>query len=322
MVTFVLRRLAQMVPLLIGITFITYALVNLVPGSPTSRYEFNPRARPEDIARIRDNLGLNEPWYTRYFTWLSDAAQGDLGISLINYTPVTDRILAVLPNTLLLTISSLIFAVGLAIPVGLYAAVKRNSVFDYVTNIFTTILFAMPTFWLGLLLIILFAVKFFEWGLPALPVGGTQNLRGESGIGDRLQHLILPAISLGAVQLAGWTRYIRASVLEVIRLDFVRTAEAKGLRERAVLFRHAFRNALLPLVTLIGLTLPDLFGGALVIEQIFAWNGIGRLTFEAAQNSDYTLIMGTVLMFSVLVLVGNLLADLAYALLDPRIRYD
>jgi len=322
MVTFILRRLVQMVPLLIGITFLTYALVNLIPGSPVSRYEFNPRARPEDVARIKENLGLDEPWHVRYFHWLGDAVQGDLGLSLINYTPVTDRILAVLPNTLLLTVSSLIFAIGLAIPVGMYAAVKRNSVFDYVTNILTTILFAMPTFWLGLLMIILFAVKFFEWGLPALPVGGTKNLRGDSGIGDRLQHLILPSIALGAVQLASWTRYIRASVLEVIRLDFVRTAEAKGLKERAVLFRHAFRNALLPLVTLIGLTLPDLFGGALVIEQIFAWNGIGRLTFDAAQNSDYTLIMGTVLMFSVLVLVGNLLADLAYAFLDPRIRYD
>jgi len=235
---------------------------------------------------------------------------------------VTDRILGVLPNTLLLTTTALLLALVLAIPLGVYSAVKRNGPFDYAVNIATTVLFAMPTFWLGLLLIILVAVKFKEWGLPSLPVGGTRSLRGESGVLDRIEHLILPAVSLGALQLASWTRYVRSSVLEVIRLDFIRTAEAKGLKERSVLFGHALRNSLLPLVTLIGLTIPDLFGGALVIETIFAWNGIGRLAYDAALNSDYTLIMGTVLMFSVLTLVGNLLADVAYAGLDPRIRYD
>ncbi len=322
MFQFISRRLLQMIPLLVGITFIVYALVNLVPGSPMDQYAFNPRTRPEDVARIRENLGLDEPWHTRYFQWLGDAVQGDLGLSLINYTPVTDRILGVLPNTLLLTGSALLFALVIAIPLGLYAAVKRNSPFDYIVNLVTTVLFAVPTFWLGLMLIIVFAVKFNDWGLPSLPVAGTQSLRGDSGLLDRIQHLILPAVALGAVQLAGWSRYIRSQVLEVIRLDFVRTAEAKGLRERVVLFRHAFRNALLPLVTLVGLTLPELFGGALLIEQIFAWNGVGRLAFDAALSSDYTLIMGTVLMFSILTLVANLLSDVAYALLDPRIRYD
>lgn len=319
---FVLRRVLQMVPLLIGITFITYALVNLVPGSPVQRYEFNPRARAVDVERIKENLGLDKPWYARYFIWLGNAVRGDLGLSLINYTSVTDRILGVLPNTLLLTTTALLLALVLAIPLGVYSAVKRNGPFDYAVNIVTTVLFAMPTFWLGLLLIILVAVKFKEWGLPSLPVGGTRSLRGESGFLDRIEHLILPAVSLGALQLASWTRYVRSSVLEVIRLDFIRTAEAKGLKERSVLFGHALRNSLLPLVTLIGLTIPDLFGGALVIETIFAWNGIGRLAYDAALNSDYTLIMGTVLMFSVLTLVGNLLADVAYAGLDPRIRYD
>ena len=322
MAQFVIRRLLLMIPLLIGITFITYALVNLVPGSPVDQYEFNPRARPQDIERIKENLGLNQPWHIRYFQWLSHAVRGDLGLSLTNYTPVTDRILNVLPNTLLLTVSSLIFALAVAIPLGLYAAVKRNSLFDYSVNVVTTVLFAVPTFWLGLLLIILFAVKFNEWGLPSLPVAGTQSLRGESGALDRLQHLILPAVALGAVQLAGWARYIRSSVLEVIRLDFIRTAQAKGLRERAVFFGHAFRNALLPLITLVGLDLPGLFGGALLIEQIFAWNGIGRLTYNAALSNDYTLVMGGVLMFSILTMVANLLSDLTYAVLDPRIRYD
>ena len=319
---FVLRRLVQMIPLLLGITFLTFAIVNLVPGSPISRIEMNPRATPADVQRIQENLGLDRPWPERYVYWLADVVRGDLGISLINYTSVTDRILNVLPNTLLLTGTALLLALGLAIPLGLQAAVRRNSTFDHVLNVATTVLFAMPTFWFGLLLILLFAVKFDEWGLPALPVGGTRNLRGESGFLDRLQHLILPAVALAGVQLASWTRYIRSSVLEVIRLDFVRTAEAKGLRERAVLYRHAFRNAVLPLVTLIGLTLPELFGGALLIERIFAWNGIGRLAYDAALSSDYTLVMGTVLMFAVLTIVANLIADVAYAMLDPRIRYD
>jgi len=319
---FVLQRLIQMVPLLLGITFLTFAIVNLVPGSPIARVEMNPRATPADVERIKENLGLDRPWPERYVYWLGDVIQGDLGISLINYTPVTDRIFNVLPNTLLLTGTSLILALGLAIPLGLRAAVMRNSPFDHTLNVLTTVLFAMPTFWFGLLLILLFAVQFNQWGFPALPVGGTQDLRGESGVVDRIQHLILPAVALAGVQLASWTRYIRSSVLEVIRLDFVRTAEAKGLRQRAVLYGHAFRNAVLPLVTLVGLTLPELFGGALLIERIFAWNGIGRLAYDAALSSDYTLIMGTVLMFAVLTIFANLAADIAYALLDPRIRYE
>ncbi len=322
MARFVITRLLQMIPLLIGITFLTFAIVNLVPGSPVSRYEFNPRARPEDIERIKRNLGLDQPWPVRYVQWLGNVARGDLGISLVNYTPVRARILNVLPNTLLLTTTSLVFALLLSIPVGIYAAVKRNSWFDNVSTVGSIATFAMPSFWLGLLLILLFAVKFYEWGLPSLPAGGTRTLRGETGFLDRVQHLILPSLALGLVQLAAWMRYIRSSMLEVIRQDFVRTAQAKGLRDRVVLYSHAFRNALLPLVTLVGLSIPDLFGGAVIIEQVFAWNGVGRLINDAAQSSDYTLVMGAVLMLAVLTLLANLLADVLYAILDPRIRYD
>jgi peptide/nickel transport system permease protein len=317
-----IRRLLQMVPLLFGITFLVFAIVNLVPGSPVDRLSFNPRTRPEDIERIKENLGLNEPWPQRYVEWVSHVIRGDLGISLINYTPVTDRILTALPNTLLLTGSSLLLALLFSVPLGIYAAVRRNTWFDHLVNIGTTLTFAMPTFWLGLLLILFFSVKFHEWGVPAFPVSGIKDFRGGGGVFDRIEHLALPSIALAAVQIAAWARYIRSSMLEVIRQDFVRTAEAKGLHQRAVLFGHAFRNAILPLVTLIGLSLPELFGGAVVIEQIFAWPGIGRLSFNAALSSDYTLIMGTVLIFAVLTLVANLVADLMYAVLDPRIRYD
>ncbi len=322
MARFIMGRLLQMIPLLLAISFLIFALINLIPGSPIQRYEFDPRARPEDVQRIRENLGLDKPWPVRYFYWLRDVAKGDLGYSLINAKPVAGRIWNVLPNTLLLTTTSLVFALLFAIPLGIYSAVKRNSLFDQVVTIGSIAAFAVPTFWLGFLFIILFAVKFREWGLPSLPVGGVSDARGGGGLFDRLEHLILPAVALGVVQLAGWTRYIRSSMLEVIRQDYVRTAVAKGLRARAVLYVHAFRNALLPLITLVGLTLPDLVAGAFFIEVIFAWNGLGRLSIQALNQRDYTLVMAAFMMLAVLTLLGNLLADVLYGVLDPRIRYD
>src|SRR5680860_367528 len=321
MTAFIVRRLLQMGPLLIGVTFLTFAIVSFVPGSPISSLQLNPRARPEDLERIRQNLGLDRPWYERYFVWLSDVAQGDLGLSLTNFTPVTDRVLSVLPNTLLLTATALLVALAVSIPLGVAAAVRHNSLFDHVTTILVTAFAAIPSFWLALLMIILFAVKFDDWGLPSLPAQGMEDLRGETGVLDRIEHLILPASALALAQIAGWTRFIRSSMLETVNQDYVRTARAKGLAERAVIYRHAFRNAMLPLVTLVGLALPELFGGAYLIEQIFAWNGLGRLAFNATQSNDYTLIMGATLLFAVLTMLGNLFADVVYALADPRIRY-
>jgi peptide/nickel transport system permease protein len=304
------------------VSFLTFAIVNLVPGSPVSGYQFNPRMRPEDIERLQRHLGLDRPWPERYVNWLSDVARGDLGISMTNSTPVLDRIWGVLPNTLLLTATSLILALVIAVPLGIYAAVKQNSLFDHLVTIGSVAAFALPGFWLALLLILLFSVKFGEWGLPSLPVGGMYDLRGDAGFFDRLEHLILPAVSLALVQIAGWTRYIRSSMLEIIRQDYILTARAKGLPDRVVFFGHAFRNAAIPLVTLIGLAIPELFGGAFLIETIFAWNGMGRLTLQAVQSSDYTLIMGTTLMFAALTMIGNLIADVLYAVVDPRVRYE
>jgi peptide/nickel transport system permease protein len=321
MTAYIVRRLLQMIPLLIGVTFLTFATVSFVPGSPISSLQLNPRARPEDLERIRHNLGLDRPWYERYFVWLGELLQGDLGLSLTNFTPVTDRILGVLPNTLLLTATALALALLVSVPLGVAAAVRHNSLFDHVTTVLVTAFAAIPSFWLALLMIILFSVKFDEWGLPAMPAQGMQDLRGETGILDRIEHLILPASALALAQIAGWTRFIRSSMLETVNQDFVRTARAKGLAERAVVYRHAFRNAMLPLVTLVGLALPELFGGAYLIEQIFAWNGLGRLAFNATQSNDYTLIMGATLLFAVLTMLGNLFADVVYALADPRIRY-
>lgn len=317
---YLVRRLIGLIPLLIGISFIVYALLNMVPGSPADQFVANPSMRPEDTQRIIENLGLNEPWYSRYFVWLSNVLQGDLGNSYVNFVPVWVTLKAALPNTLILSATALVFALVLSIPVGIISAVYRNSLFDRVATFTSTAFFSVPSIWLGLLLIILFAVKFQEWGLYALPVSGTHSFRGGGGFWDRVEHLILPAFTLGVVQLASWTRYIRASMLEVIRQDYVRTAQSKGLKQRVVLLSHAFRNALLPLVTLVGLTIPDLFGGALIVENVFAYPGIGQVTINALSQSDYSVAMGAVMMLAFLTVLGNLIADVLYGALDPRVR--
>ncbi len=321
MARFIFRRLLQMIPLLFGITLITFVIINAA-GSPLTDLTFNPRVTPADQARVRENLGLNEPMHERYFIWVKNVLQGDLGYSLINFRPVSDRILEVMGNTLLLSGVSLIISLAIAIPLGIYAAVHRNSVLDRLINILAVAGYAVPTVWLGLLLIILFSVKFAEWGFYSFPVGGVRDLRGGGGFWDRVEHLVLPITALVIPQIAVWLIYIRSNMLETIRQDFVRTASAKGLSSRVVLYRHAFRNALIPLVTLLGLGLPDLFAGALIVENIFAYPGMGRLTISAIGDKDHTMVMGITLVFAFLVVIGNLLADILYAFVDPRIRLD
>lgn len=319
---FVIRRVIQMVPLIIGITIITFALANLVPGSPVGDLEFSPGTRPEDVERIRNQLGLNEPLHVRYFTWIGHVVQGDLGLSLVTYQPVTKTIMEKLPNTLLLTTSALLLSLVFSIPVGVYAAVRRNSLFDQSATVGSVAGVAVPTFWLGLMMILIFSVKFQEWGLPSLPSGGVRDLRSGGGLLDRIEHLIMPAFVLAFVQTAAWTRYIRSQMIEVLRQDYIRVAESKGLKERLVIFRHGLRNGILPLITLLALDIPTLFSGAVVTEQIFTWNGIGRLIVDSTFKRDYTVVMGTVLLISVITVVANLLADIVYGFLDPRIRYD
>lgn len=321
---FIIRRVLLIVPLLIGITMLTFGIANLVPGSPLADLEYNLQRNreltPEQIERIKHNLGLDQPMHVRYLVWLSNVARGDLGISIRSHAPVTQMILDRLPNTLLLTTTAFLLSLLFAVPVGVYAAVHRNSWFDRATTATAVAAYSAPTFWLALLLILLLAVKFQQWGLPSLPAGGTYDLRHGGGLWDRVEHLILPAFTLAFVQTAYWTRFIRSQMLEVLGQDYVRVARAKGLRERAVVFRHGLRNALLPLVTLLGLSLPELFAGAVIIEQIFTWPGMGLLAYSGAINKDYPVIMGTVLFAAVLVILGNLLADICYSLVDPRVR--
>ncbi len=321
MAAYIIRRLLQMIPLLFGITLLTFIIINAA-GSPLADITFDPRVTPEDRARVAENLGLNKPIHERYITWVSNVLQGDLGYSLINFRPVSDRILEVMQNTLMLSGLSLIISLLIAVPLGIYAAVHRNSIADRVINVLAVAGYAVPTVWLGLLLIIVFAVKFREWGFYTLPVGGVRDLRGGGGFWDRAEHLVLPITSLVIPQVAVWLIYVRSNMLETIRQDYVRTASAKGLKSRTVLYQHAFRNALIPLVTLIGLSLPDLFAGALIVENVFAYPGMGRLTITAIGDKDHTLVMGITLVFAFLVVIGNLLADLLYAVVDPRIRLE
>src|SRR3954452_1661523 len=312
---YIIGRLLQVIPLLLGISILVFLLVNAVPGSPVADLAFNPTTRPEDIAAIKHALGLDQPLYKRYFVWLSHVVRGDLGLNMVTYRPVTRDIADRLPNTLKLTFSAFVLALVFSIPVGVYSAVKRNSAFDYIATVASVAGVSIPNFWFGLILILFFAVN-----LGWFPTGGVVPIRGDAGLLVQLKHLVLPSIALAIVELASWTRYIRGQMLEVIRQDYIRTARAKGLKDRVVIFRHALRNALLPLITLLGLAIPSFFSGALIIETIFSWPGIGRLTFDAAQARNYTVIMGTVLLSSTLVILGNLLADIGYSLLDPRIK--
>jgi peptide/nickel transport system permease protein len=322
MTAYILRRLLQMIPLILGVTFLTFALINLIPGSPVQRLRDNPKIRPEAAIELEKQLGLDKPWPERYVRWLGDLVQGDLGVSLYNRLPVADRIWAAIPNTLVLAVVSLGLALLVAVPLGVYSALRHGTLFDRSASVGAVALYAMPDFWLALLLVIFFALKFKEWGLPALPVGGMADPRGGGDLRDRVEHLILPVMSLALIQIGSWSAFFRSSMLESLSQEYIRTARGKGLPNRTIMYVNAFKNAFLPLITIVGLALPGLFGGALLIENIFAWPGMGRLTYEAVGRRDYTMIMATTLMFSVLTMVSNLIADVLYAILDPRIRLE
>jgi peptide/nickel transport system permease protein len=319
---YLLRRLLMVPLLLFGATSVTFAIVHLSPGSPVDDLRLSiPGISESDLARIERSLGLNESLGRQYWTWMTDVAQGDLGLSMKNARPVRGQIFDRLPNTILLTGTSMLLSLLIAIPCGILAAVKRNSLFDQAATVATTLGFALPTFWIGLLLILFFSVQFSKWGLPALPSSGMRSVVGDQGLWDRIRHLIMPVVALTVVQLADSLRFVRGQMLEVLGQDYVRTARSKGLEERIILYRHAFRNALLPLVTLLGLSIPQLIAGAAIVETIFSWPGIGNLSVAAAADHDYTMIMGITVVVALVALLANLLTDLLYAVVDPRISY-
>lgn len=320
MVRYIVRRLIHSIPLLIGITIIAFALIH-VSGDPMAVYNNNPRMSPEARAAIAAKYGFDKPMYVQYFVWLSRLVQGDLGYSFSTFEPVSTMIAQRLPNSLILMGAALCITLMAAIPAGIYSAVKQYSWGDHLITGLAFFAFALPTFWLGLLTIMLFSVKFKQWGLPSLPAGGMYDVSVGKTFGQVLHHLILPASILGLVSAASYIRYLRASLLEVLSQDYMRTARAKGLSERTMLFRHAIKNALIPVVTLAMMDIPWLFAGALITEQVFAWPGMGRLFWEHAMKVDYPVLMGIIVIVSSLVVLCNLLADILYAMLDPRIRF-
>ncbi len=322
MLRYIAKRLLFMIPLLFGITVVCFTVMHLAPGSPTDlQTQMNPRASVEMKERLRSMYDLDQPLPVQYIRWLGKLAHLDLGISFsTDRRPVADKILERLPITILLNVLSMLLIFVVAIPLGVLSAVRQDSLFDRVTAVIVFIGFAVPTFWLALLLMILFGVH-----LGWLPISGIRSLNAEylppgMAFWDLIRHLILPVLLAAFGGLAGLSRYMRANMLEVIRQDFILTARAKGLSERAVIYRHALRNALLPVITILGLSVPGLIGGSVIFETIFAIPGMGQLFYMAVMARDYPVVMGILFIGAVLTLFGNLLADVFYALADPRIR--
>lgn len=300
MTKYIFKRLLQLIPLLIGITVITFFIMHMAPGDPTALYT-DPNIKPEELTRIRANWGLDKPVPVQYFIWLKNAAKLDFGYSYISGKPVIEEISERLPNTLLLMSISFALILLISIPVGVISAVRKGSAFDNIFTIVSFVFMSIPSFWLALILMMIFSLR-----LGWLPPFG---------------NIVLPVATMVITGLAGITRYQRASMLEVLKQEYIKVARAKGLPERTVLYKHALRNALIPIVTLLGLSLPDLFGGAFIIETIFAWPGMGRLGVSAVFSRNYPVIMGIAVFTSVLIVLGSLLADIGYAMVDPRIRY-
>ena len=317
---YVARRLMQAIPLLFLISVISFMLIRL-SGDPMSMYGQSSALTAEDRDRIMAQHGWDKPKPIQYLFWLRDLARGDLGSSLYTYQPVTQMIWEKLPNTLILMGTVFVVTIVVSIPLAIVSALRQYSTLDYLITGASFFAFALPTFWLGLVCIMIFSVKFKEWGLPYMPAGGMYDLVEGPSLPGLVKHLVMPALVLSVVSMASYIRYLRASMLEVLRDDYIRTARAKGLPELAVTWRHAFRNALIPLVTLITMNIPLIFSGALITEQVFAWPGMGRLFVDHANRGDYPVLMGLVLTVSVLVIFFNLVADIAYAAIDPRIRF-
>lgn len=304
------------IPLLLGITALAFFIMQLAPGGPTSLI-IDPRIRAEDMQPFIEKYGLDQPVYIQYFKWLGNMVQGDFGTSLIRQgVPVSELIMARLPNTLILMLVSTILAMLISIPFGILSASKQYSKSDYAITFTSFLGLATPNFWLGLVLIMFFSVK-----LGWFPTGGVSTLDASFNIWDRIHHLILPAFVLATADMAGLTRYTRSSMLDVLRENYILTARAKGFKNTRVIFRHGVRNGLIPIITIFGLMLPSFIGGSVIIESIFAWPGIGSLFMDAAFQRDYTVIMAVTVIAATLVVLGNLIADILYAIFDPRIEY-
>lgn len=319
--TYLLKRSFQAIPLLLLISIVVFASIQAT-GDPLAAYTVDASLTADDIARLKAKYGLDQPLPVQYLNWLKNMATGNWGTSYFTRENVADMVWERLPNTLVLFAVSYVLILAVAAVLGILTAIRQYSVFDHVVTALSFLGIATPSFWLGLMLIYLFAVRLKALGLPHLPVGGMYDLSVGQTLPEVARHVILPAVTLSVVVCARYIRYIRSSLLEQLQLDYVRTARAKGLRPATVLSRHVFKNVMLPLITLVGLDLPNFLSGTIVIESIFAWPGMGRLFWSAAERTDTPVLMAVMLFVAVLTVLFNLCADLFYAVVDPRISYD
>lgn len=317
MFKYIIKRILHAIPLLFIVSLLSFLIINLAPGDPVNMFINPETATTAQLDAVRANLGLDKPIYIRYFLWLKNVLKLDFGMSFLHSRPVWDLIREAIPATLSLALVSTIISFLVAIPAGIISALKKNTIADYFFSTISFIGVSLPSFWFGLMLILFFCLK-----LGWLPTGGMRDNFEEFVLIDRIRHLILPSIVLAMGNMASKMRYMRSSMLEVIRQDYIRTARSKGLSERVVIFKHALRNSLLPIITMLGFIIPNLFSGAAITESIFSWPGLGRLVVEANFMRDYPVLMGSTMISAALVILGSLIADILYAVADPRIKYN
>ncbi|MCP4198102.1 MAG: ABC transporter permease [Proteobacteria bacterium] len=310
---YALKRLIQMLPVLLLVSIIVFSIIHLIPGDPATIMA-GSNATEEQVAALRHQYGLDQPIWSQYFIWLGRVVKGDLGNSLINGYPVNDLIRQRVPATVELALAAALIGALIALPLGIISALRPGSLIDFVTTLFSALSFAIPGFWLAILFILLFSLR-LQW----LPPSGRPEF-AEQPV-EHVKSLLMPAMVLGIAMAAKLTRYLRSSMLEVIDQDYVRTARAKGLGQHSVITRHVLRNSLIPVITVFGLQIGDLLSGAIIIESIFAWPGVGRLTIQAIGWRDYSILQASVMFIVLAFLAVNLITDLAYGFVDPRIRY-
>lgn len=315
MLRFVVRRLLGAIPILLGVAVLSFIFMQLAPGGPDTLYAKNARMSAEQLAQLRHNMGLDRPVHEQLLRWIANILRGDLGISYSQFRPVSDVIRDVFPNTVVLMAAGLLISLVAALVFGVLAARRPYGLFDNATSFLSYFGLAMPVFWFGLMLQLLFAVR-----LGWLPSAGMYSPTG-GGFGDLLRHLTLPALTIAIGSIAGWSRYVRSSTLEQLSQDYVRSARAKGLSERRVVTGHVLRNSLIPLVTVVGIDVPLYLTGAVLTETVFSWPGMGRQFYDALTVRDYPVLMGILVLGAVLIVVGNLVADVLYGVLDPRISF-
>ena len=324
MTNYAIRRVLQTIPILFIISVLLFFLVRSAPGGPLSAARRNPNVTAEQIEKLKVKLGLDKPLPVQYLKWMGDLLQGNMGDSIKFRRPVSEMIAERIPNTLFLVGIAFLITLLLAIPIGIHSARKPYSRFDYAMTTLTFVGQSLPIYWLGLGLILIFSVLLKNplTGNSIFPSGGMNTIGKEGEFWDTTWHLVLPVIALSASWIAWYSRFLRSNMLDVLHEDYVRTARAKGLKEQPIFYKHALRNAILPLVTLIALDLPSLFAGALFVETIFSWPGMGRLFWDAARGRDYPILLGVVMITAVLIISFNILADLAYGWLNPQVKYD